>query len=150
MTVDELKAANPELKGELLSIGQELKLIKAEPLLHLVTTIPGQQGKTIPFKTKYESDNSMYRGQERLKKPGVAGQKSVQYRIVERNGSQVAKEVISEKILKKPEDKVVLRGTKTMVASRGDGGSDNWPGLFGGLFLPVLVPGQGISIRGLI
>lgn len=129
MTVDDLKAANPELKSELLSIGQELKLIKAEPLLHLVTTYRVNREETIPFQTKYESDNSMYRGQERLKKPGVAGQKSVQYRIVERNGSQISKEVISEKILKKPEDKVVLRGTKTMVASRGDGGSGQlaWP-----------------------
>lgn len=129
MTVDELKAANPELKSELLSIGQELKLVKAEPLLHVVTTYSLKKDESIPFKTKYESDDSMYRGQERVKKPGVAGQKSVVYRIVERNGREVSKEVLAEQVLKEPQDKVVLRGTKVMVASRGDGGSGElaWP-----------------------
>ena len=129
MTVDELKAANPQLKSELLSIGQELKLVKAEPLLHLVTTYSLTKEENIPYKTKYESDSNMYRGQERLKKPGVAGQKSVQYRIVERNGNEVTKNLLTEKVLKEPEDRIVIRGTKTMIASRGDGGSGQlaWP-----------------------
>jgi murein DD-endopeptidase MepM/ murein hydrolase activator NlpD len=129
MTVEELKAANPQLKSELLSIGQELKLVKAEPLLHLVTTYSLTKEENIPYKTKYESDSNMYRGQERLKKPGVAGQRSVQYRIVERNGNEVAKDLLTEKVLKEPEDRIVIRGTKTMIASRGDGGSGQlaWP-----------------------
>lgn len=129
MTVEELKEANPQLTSELLSIGQELKLVKAEPLLHLVTTYSIVKEENIPYKTKYESDNNMYRGQERLKKPGVAGQKSVQYRIVERNGNQVSKDILQERILKEPEDRIVIRGTKTMIASRGDGGSGQlaWP-----------------------
>lgn len=129
MTVEELKAANPELKSELLSIGQELKLVKAEPLLHVVTTYSLKKEETIPYKTTYEADDSMYRGQERVKKPGVPGQKSVVYRIVERNGRQVSKEVVAEKVIKEPQDKIVLRGTKVMIASRGDGGSGElaWP-----------------------
>lgn len=129
MTVEELKEANPQLKSELLSIGQQLKLIKAEPMLHLVATYSINKTENIPYTTKYESNANLYRGQEQVKKAGVTGQKEVQYRIVEKNGQQIAKDVLAEKVTKEPVERIVSRGTKTMIASRGDGGSGElaWP-----------------------
>ena len=128
LTVEDLKAAN-QLKSELLSIGQELKLIKAEPMLHLVATYSISKKESIPFKVKYEASSSLYVGQEQTKKSGVSGQKEVQYRVVEKNGLEIAKEIMAEKVLKEPVEGIVSRGTKAMIASRGDGGSGElaWP-----------------------
>lgn len=128
LTVEDLKEAN-QLKSELLSIGQELKLIKAEPMLHLVATYNINKTENIPFKVKYEANNSLYVGQEQTKKTGVSGKKEVQYKVVERNGLEIAKEIVGEKILKEPVEGIVSRGTKSMIASRGDGGSGElgWP-----------------------
>ncbi len=128
LTVEDLKEAN-QLKSELLSIGQELKLIKAEPMLHLVTTYSISKNENIPFKVKYEANNSLYVGQEQTKKAGVSGQKEVQYKIVEKNGLEIEKEIVAETVIKEPIEGIVSRGTKAMIASRGDGGSGElaWP-----------------------
>ena len=105
------------------------KLVKAEPYLHLVTTYSLTRQENIPYQVKYERDAKLYRGQERVKKPGVPGEKVVEYQVVSRNGATVSKEVTNETITKEAENKIVLRGTKVMVASRGDGGSGQlgWP-----------------------
>ncbi|MGI6553121.1 MAG: peptidoglycan DD-metalloendopeptidase family protein [Bacillota bacterium] len=129
LTVEELRAANPQLKSDLLSIGQELKLVKAEPYLHVVATYSLTRQENIPYQVKYENDANLYRGQERVKKPGVPGEKVVEYKVVSRNGLTVSKEVVNETVTKEAENKIVLRGTKIMLASRGDGGSGQlaWP-----------------------
>lgn len=129
MSVEELQAANPDLKSEKLSIGQTLKLVKTKPLLNVLTTVNYKVTENIPFEVKVERDSSLYRGQEKVKQPGVNGQKEVEYKVVERNGIQVAKEKLAEKVVQKPVTKVVARGTKLVLASRGDGGSGQlaWP-----------------------
>lgn len=129
MSVEELMQANPELKSDKLSLEQNLKLVKAEPLLHVVTTLAYKTTEKIPFDTKVERDSSMLRGQQKVKTPGVDGLKEVQYTIVKKNGVEVTKEKLAEKVVQQPVMKVVVQGTKVMLASRGDGGSGQlaWP-----------------------
>jgi len=129
MTVTELKEANPELKKDVLSIGQELKLVKTEPLVHVLTTMQFTKEESIPYDTKYISSSDLWRGQTTVKEIGKSGKQRVTYKVVEKNGVEVEKEVLAKEILEEPKTKVVYQGTKVMVASRGGGGNGQlaWP-----------------------
>lgn len=129
MTVTELKEANPQLKKDILSIGQELKLVKTEPMVHVVTTIQFTTEEKIPFDTKYISTSDLWRGQSRVKEYGKSGKQQVTYKVVERNGFEIDRQILEKEILEEPKTKVVYQGTKVMVASRGGGGNGQlaWP-----------------------
>ncbi|MDA8211413.1 MAG: peptidoglycan DD-metalloendopeptidase family protein [Clostridia bacterium] len=133
MRVREIREANPALKNDFVDVGQVINLVKPEPLVHIVATVENTVKEDIPFTVKVEQDKSLRRGSEKIKQPGKKGKKEVTYRTVLSNGVQVEKEVLSEKILAKPEVRVVARGNKgrgrMMIASRGEGGSGDliWP-----------------------
>lgn len=129
MTVDELKAINPELKSDFLKLGQKLNLVKVEPLLTVVATVTTTVAEKISYKTTYESDASLWRGQQRVKTAGEYGEREVTYRITTENDHETVREVLQENILTEPVTQVVVQGTKRMIASRGDGGSGKlgWP-----------------------
>jgi murein DD-endopeptidase MepM/ murein hydrolase activator NlpD len=128
-SVEALQAANPEAKEKTLQIGQVLKLAKAEPMVSVKTVINTVNEEKIPFDTVYEKDSSAYKGQQSVVKAGTEGKKSVTYEIAQVNGVELERKVISETVLAKPVDKIVKTGTKTIVASRGGGGSGilAWP-----------------------
>ncbi len=129
LTVSDLQEMNPQLTGTLLQPGQELNLVKAEPLLTVVTTYQTTVEEKIPYKTVYESDSSMWRGQQSVVCSGVNGQREVTYRVTTVNDIETQKESIIEKILEEPVSRIVKSGTKVIMASRGDGGSGKlgWP-----------------------
>jgi len=129
MTVTELKEANPELKNDILSISQELKLVKTEPMVHVVTDVQMIKEENIPFDTKYITDSNLWRGQSSVKEAGKSGKQRVTYKIVEKNGIEIDREILEQEVLEEPKTKVVYQGTKVMVASRGGGGDGQlaWP-----------------------
>lgn len=140
ITVEALQAANPQLSSDHLDIGQELNLTKAVPLVQVVATYVQTAKQSVPYSTKVVADSKLPKGQERVQQPGKAGEKEIKYRIVEKNGIQVAKEVVEEKIVVQPIPKVIAKGTRILqpVAGRGrttpmvsrDGGSVgvlSWP-----------------------
>ncbi len=129
MTVAGLREINPQLKSDFLKPGQTLNLVKSEPLLTIVSTVTTKVEEKIAFKTVYESDTSLWRGQQTVKQPGVAGAREVTYRLTKKNDQEVARETLSETIIKEPVTQIVRNGAKVMVASRGDGGSGilSWP-----------------------
>lgn len=129
MTVEDLRAANPQIKGEYLQIGDELNLVKAQPVLHVVVTREVRVEEKIPYAVKMVSDASLYRGQEKVKQDGEPGIRAVTYRLVERNGAPVVKEEVHREVLREPVTKIVARGTKRIVvASRGGGSGElGWP-----------------------
>ncbi len=129
LTVAELQEMNPTLKGELLQIGQELNLKKAEPLVNVVSVLTMTTEEKIPFKVEYENDASLWKGQEKVKKSGENGLKKVTYRITQTNDQVMEKQTLQETILQEPATKVVRKGTKLIVASRSGGGSGTlgWP-----------------------
>lgn len=129
MSVEALKEINPDLKSDFLQLGQILNLVKVEPLLTVVTTVKATVEENISFKTVYESDNSLWRGQQSVIQQGQYGKREVIYRITRSNGRELNKEVLQETVLEEPVTRVVKQGTKMMVASRGAGGSGvvGWP-----------------------
>jgi len=130
MTVTQLRDANPQLQKDLLSIGQELNLVKSDPLIHVLTTAEVTKEESIRYNTKYIKTSDLWRGQTKVKQSGKSGKREVTYQIVENNGIEVEKKVLDEKVLEEPTTKIVYTGTKIMVASRGSGGGNGklaWP-----------------------
>ncbi|ROO52226.1 surface rod structure-forming protein G [Micromonospora sp. Llam0] len=112
--------------------------------------------REIPFKEKRVDDPSLAKGKTKVKTAGVTGVKTLTYRVTYTDGVQTAKELVSEKVAKKPVTKVVLVGTKVAqqchpsytgacvpFASDVDcaGGSGNGPAYVRG---PVRVVGQDV------
>lgn len=129
MSVSDLQAANPQIKSERIDIGDEIKLTKAEPFIHIVATIEKAEVKKVPFDVEVISDKNMLRGKEKVQQEGKAGSKEFRYQIVKVNGTTVDTQFIEGKVLEKPVKKVVVRGSKMVLASRssGGGGSLYWP-----------------------
>ena len=73
----------------------------------------------IPFETiTKDISNSSAQTQDRVVQTGENGLKEIVYRIKYQNGDEIEKEVISEKIIKEPVDKIIEVRTVT-VTSRG-------------------------------
>lgn len=128
-TVEELREANPQLKSDGLKIGQQINLLRADPLINVSVSYQRTVKETIPAPVRVQSDNNLWRGQERVLERGKPGEKEVVYDISERNGVQIRREVLTEKVISQPETRVVSRGTKQMLASREGMGAGRlgWP-----------------------
>ncbi|MGI6685547.1 MAG: peptidoglycan DD-metalloendopeptidase family protein [Bacillota bacterium] len=129
MSVKDLEEANPEYNPDKIQIGDEIKLVKMDPIIHVTTVSEFTEVKKVPYSVVVENDNNMLRGKEKVKQAGKDGSKEFKYLLVEENGRQVDKQFVSGTVLNKPVDKVVVRGTKLVLASRGSGGSGDlrWP-----------------------
>ena len=100
-----------------------------DPAIHVTTVAEVTEVKKVPYGVKVENDSNMLRGQEKVKQAGKDGSKEFKYLLVQENGRQVDKQFISGTVLTKPVNKVVVKGTKLELASRGSGGSGElrWP-----------------------
>lgn len=87
-----------------------------------VTTIENKKEiENIPYKTEYKKSDDLYSNQKDVNQKGKEGKKEVVFKIEKRNGIEVAKEILSEKIKSEPINQVVLQGTKKEISSRGTG-----------------------------
>lgn len=77
-----------------------------------VQTTTVTETREIPFKEKRVDDPNLAKGKTKVKTAGATGVKTLTYRLTYTDGVQTAKELISEKVTKKPVTKVVLVGTK--------------------------------------
>jgi len=130
LKLKQLLDLNPGIKEDtLLQIGQELNVTAYEPYVKVLITKEVHKNEKISYKTEYVNDSSMFKGDTKVKQEGQEGQKSVTYLITESSGVQTKKEVVAEKVLKDPVNKIILKGTK-VVPSRGTG-SLAWPTIGG-------------------
>lgn len=125
--VEELYQANPQLSEE-LKPGQELKLTSIEPLLHITITSTLATSEVLPYEVQTKLDSNLSRGKTKIVKAGENGEAKVVYRLVRQNQRVVDRSEVERQVLKAPVDRVVAKGTRTMVASRGSGGGTlRWP-----------------------
>lgn len=139
LLVEDIKKANPQLKGEFLEIGDTINLVLIEPPLHVKVVQETEVEDSIPYEVEIRKDNSLYNGQEKVKQEGKPGLRKITYRVVTRNGVELSREEAESKILKKPVTEIVAVGSRrgVLVASRGssrssrssNGGSGqlSWP-----------------------
>ncbi|MDW7652339.1 MAG: M23 family metallopeptidase [Bacillota bacterium] len=151
MSVDDIQSANPQLgDSDRLQPGDELNLVVSEPLVNVSVTQDVTLTQRIPFETTYQNDSSMYKGTNKVIKPGQYGYTEVTYRITQTNGSEVLREIVNEKVIEEPQTQIVARGTKARPQAPSYGtGRFLWPVSGGGRISSRYGPRGGGFHRGL-
>lgn len=116
---------HPELKDELLQIGQELNLTELIPKVSVEAVLIREEVHDVHYETEYQNDDTMKKGQTAVIREGKEGKKNVTFRITQVNGKDREMEIIDEEIIVQPISAIVKRGTKVI---RGEGsGTFAWP-----------------------
>ncbi|UUZ97186.1 peptidoglycan DD-metalloendopeptidase family protein [Paenibacillus sp. P25] len=108
---------NPEIKNDLIRVGQMLNLTVSEPLLSVRTTEERTERVKIPSGIVYEKDAESPTGVIRIVSQGKAGVKELTYAAIKVNGVQVEERLTDEKVIEAPEQAVVKQGTKAVPGS---------------------------------
>lgn len=127
LRVADLKSANPDLSGETLSVGQELNLVKVKPLVDVLVEGQITSKETVPYKVVIEKNGSVWQGRQKLKQKGENGFRQATYKLVLKNGAQIAKNMLSESVIRPARDQVIVKGSRLIVASRQGGSRLGWP-----------------------
>jgi cell wall-associated NlpC family hydrolase len=130
MLTDEVLAGNPgATKDTKLKPGQTVKLVDSTPFLTVVSQGTYSGTETIPYDVVTKTDTSLDYGRTKVVTQGSNGSKSVTYSYVQKNGIDVTKQVLDEKITKAPIDQVIAKGpgniTVAFAVSRGSSGSNS-------------------------
>lgn len=129
MLTDEVLAGNPgSTKDTKLQPGQTLKLVASTPYLTVVSEGTYSGPETIPYDVVTKTDYNLRSGQTKVVEAGSNGSKVVTYSYVQKNGIDVTKKVIDEKITQNPVNRVIAKGPSSQpitvaYVSRGSGGS---------------------------
>lgn len=121
MTPSELAAANPGFDPDTLKIGQQLNLFQVKPYVTVQTKEVVASTEKIDFKTVYESTNTLYKGEVKVKTAGVYGTKEVRTEVTKENGVVVASAQMDSVVTAQPQDQVALKGTKSIATFTGSG-----------------------------
>jgi len=135
MKLDELISANPSADSENIQIGEELNLVVPKPLANVQIKRKVSQEEKIKFETKYEYVSYMFNDEKTVKQEGEYGTSQIDAVVTEKNGVQIAKEVLKEQVIKGPQTEIIITGTKDPPPKKGTG-----------YFINPL-PGSGISSR---
>lgn len=125
LRVEDLRRANPDLKSDLLQIGQELNLVVPKPYLTVCTRETVTFTQAIPYPTRTVKEDALWVWERRIQQRGRAGSKEVTWEIIRENGREVERKLLAEKVLAEPVTQVVAIGTKLPVAQ--GTGELRWP-----------------------
>lgn len=133
MLTDEVLAGNPgATKDTKLKPGQIIKLVDSTPYLTVISQGTYSGPEKIPYDVITKVDNSLGVGQTKVVKQGSNGSKQVTYSYVQKNGINVTKQVLDEKITQPPVSQVLAKGpnsrpstTIAFAGFRGGGGASS-------------------------
>ncbi len=130
LSLKQLLMLNPEVtEDSLLHIDDKVNVTVKAPYINVIVEKETDVKEKIPHKVKVVKDEDMYKGDTKVKQEGSDGEKKIRYRLVEVNGKNTEKEVLSEETVKEKKDEIVVKGTKVMP-SRGTG-TFTWPAVGG-------------------
>lgn len=111
MSENQLRDANPNLKSNVLSVGQTLNLVMAEPQINVRTVETVLTYESIPFTTSYRSSSSLWYYQSRTAQAGVPGRREVSYEVEFINGVEVSRKELGSRVESQPVTRIVEQGT---------------------------------------
>ncbi|MTI85200.1 MAG: LysM peptidoglycan-binding domain-containing protein [Firmicutes bacterium] len=120
LTVEQLDKLNPGVT-ENLQLGQEIKVSGSAPLFTVLSSYEITEKEIIPFTTIYRQDSSMALGTTKSVQEGRQGAKNVTYQVLAENGRITEKTEIKKEILEESVSRIVKKGTKFVLSSRGGG-----------------------------
>ncbi|MDR0357373.1 MAG: peptidoglycan DD-metalloendopeptidase family protein [Clostridiales Family XIII bacterium] len=112
VSIEEISAANPELNIDSIHVGDEIKLNKLEPFVHLTTTETAIEREPVDFPVTKEETDSLYVGQSKVKTEGVPGEREVTREYTKVNGEVTDIVELESVTLSEPQTQVELVGTK--------------------------------------
>ncbi len=104
---------------ETIKEGTYLVLYGEVPYLEVTTVEEITTTKSIDYDTVYKNSASLQKGTQKVQTKGVKGTKEVVEKVTKVNGEETDSELISSEVIKKPTDKVVLKGTGSVTAKAG-------------------------------
>ncbi|MCA1064359.1 M23 family metallopeptidase (plasmid) [Rossellomorea sp. AcN35-11] len=126
LSSEQLIELNPGLtETSIIHIGDELNVQVVEPLIDVVIKEVVSELEEIPFKTEVIESDDLYKGETQVKQGGSNGEKMVRYNVIKKNGTQISKDVIEENLVRKPQTKIIIKGTKVETSKETD--SFAWP-----------------------
>ncbi|WP_239432921.1 M23 family metallopeptidase [Sporosarcina sp. ACRSL] len=126
MSTAQLLEINPGMtENTVLQIGQELNVTTLEPYVEVEAHYESKEITPIQFKKLTEKDESVFKGEKRVKQKGTNGKKSVTHLVRKKNGKVIGQSVAEEHVLSEPVHEVTVVGTK-VIPSRGTG-NFAWP-----------------------
>lgn len=121
MSLKELEQANPGVNSEKIQIGQVINLIVPKPFISVKTVETITSIEKIQYDQDVEFSGDMYKDQTRVRIKGVYGEKEVTADVTKVNGVEIARTVLSEKVIKEPKTQVLVKGTKDPPPKKGTG-----------------------------
>lgn len=103
---------SPSLK-EPISPGMHIRVTRVDK--EIIT-----ERKSIPYDVVIRKDDDLKVGREKVAQAGSRGKREKKIEVVYKDGVEVSREVVSDKVVRKPVDKIVVKGTAkpVKVASR--------------------------------
>ncbi|XGZ11821.1 ubiquitin-like domain-containing protein [Peribacillus sp. RS7] len=111
--LNDLDRVEPEL-AEKVEAENTVNVIRIEKVTDVVE-------EPVDFAVITKKDDSLSKGKEKVVKAGKDGLISKKYEVIKENGKEVKRELLSEKVVNKKQDKVVTVGTQTTVAQASRG-----------------------------
>lgn len=102
LTGQEITLAVKELKVK------NLKIVFAQPFTYKIMA----KKTPITYETIYQNDPNLEKGKNKIKQKGEFGQKEEKFLLIYQNKKLAEKILLSEKIIRKPKNEIVLKGTK--------------------------------------
>lgn len=126
LQLDQLMSLNPGFnENTVLKPDMELNVTYQKPLAVVQVDKQGYRTEVVPFDREVISDDTMFKGDTKVKQEGKQGLKGVTYSVTEENGVIVEQETLATEVIEEPVKEIIIKGTK-VVPSRGTG-SFVWP-----------------------
>ncbi|MGX9931523.1 M23 family metallopeptidase [Virgibacillus salarius] len=136
LSMEELLELNKSLaEDSVLHVNQAIHVTAYRPFAEVVVKEAHVAEENVKHETKVIKSDELYKGEEKVKQQGKHGKKEVLYAMEKRNGEEVNQTVIDEKIIKKPQKEIIIKGTK-VIPSRGTG-KLTWPAVGGHISSPM-------------
>lgn len=84
-----------------------------DSMITVVVTEEQTEDERIKYRREYKTDDSLYTGETKIENEGRDGEKEIRKKVVMENGKTVKEEVLEERIVKEPEEEVILTGTRS-------------------------------------
>lgn len=84
--------------------------------------------RTIPFKKRTVTDDSLPKGEKTVRTEGVNGTRRLTYRVTFVNGVQTAKHLLRQEVAKEPRTQITAVGTKVDAPEQSSGCDPNYSG----------------------
>ncbi|WP_257985583.1 G5 and 3D domain-containing protein [Bacillus sp. V5-8f] len=107
--LNKLDRVEPGL-GEDVKAGIAINVIRVEKVTDVVE-------EPVEFEVITKKDSSLVKGKEKLISAGKNGLVSRQYTVVKENGKEINRQLLSETMIERKEDKVVAIGTKSLATN---------------------------------